>query len=174
MTLSAIPPYPDQHTRMPRRRRTGMPRWAVTLIVVTVSLLVLSPVALVAAFFDAWGKNHEDLRFPSRDVTVASCRRDAATGGPVAEVRVTSRAKRRGSYTVYLSFRHLRDKGGGAGGSEAAGRRTVVIKDLAVGATVTREIAGPVPVRGRPQCVVTDVTFLSTAPAARASASASP
>lgn len=54
------------------------------------------------------------------------------------------------------------------------GRRTAVFRDLAVGATVTREIAGPVPVRGRPQCVVADVTFLSTALAAGASASATP
>ncbi|MGW6207888.1 hypothetical protein ACWF9B_30150 [Streptomyces sp. NPDC055089] len=162
---------------MPQRRRTGMPRWAVVLIVVTVSLLVLSPVALVAGFFYVYGKNHEDLRFPSWDVTVASCRRDAVSGGPVARVRVTSRAKRPGTYTVYLSFRDLRDlrgKDGGEGGSEPAGRRTVVFQDLAVGATVAREIAGPVPVRGRPQCVVADVTFLSTALAAGASASATP
>nr|WSW67131.1 hypothetical protein OG461_13500 [Streptomyces sp. NBC_00995] len=170
MTLSAIPPYPDQRTRMPPRRRTGMPRWVVVLIVLTVSLMVLSPVALVVGFFHVWGKNHEDLRFPSWDVTVASCRRDAVTGVPVAEVRVTSRAARPGTYTVHLAFRDPRGKGGGEGGREQAGRRTVVLEDLAVGATVTREIAGPVPVRGRPRCVVADVTFLSTALAARASA----
>ncbi|MFG3135102.1 hypothetical protein ACGFZA_02645 [Streptomyces sp. NPDC048211] len=50
----------------------------------------------------------------------------------------------------------------------------MIFEDLAVGATVTREITGPVPVRGRPQCVVADVTFLSTAPAARTSAPAAP
>lgn len=172
MTLSGIPPYPDQHTGMPYRPRR-FPRWAVVLIVVIVSLLVLSPVALVVGFFYVWGKNHEDLRFPSWDITVASCRRDTATGGPVAQVRVTSQAKRPGTYTVYLSFRDLRGTDGGEGGSEPAGRRTVVLKDLPVGATVTREIAGPVPVRGRPQCVVADVTFLSTAPARR-SATATP
>ncbi|HEY9331258.1 MAG TPA: hypothetical protein VIS09_23965 [Streptomyces sp.] len=172
MTLSGIPPYPDQHTGMPYRPRR-YPRWAVVLIVVIVSLLVLSPIAFVMAFFYVWGKNHENLRFPSWDVTVASCRRDAVTGGPVAEVRVTSQAKRPGTYTVHLSFRDPRGKGGGEGGSEPAGRRTVVLKDLAVGATVAREIAGPVPVRGRPQCVVADVTFLSTA-LARQSATAAP
>lgn len=167
MTLSGIPPYPDQHTGMPYRHRR-FPRWVVVLIVVIVSLLVLSPVALVVGFFYVWGKNHEDLRFPSQDVTLSSCRKDAVTGGPVAEVRVTSQAKQPGTYTVQLSFRDLRGKGGGEGGSEPAGRRTVVLKDLPVGATVAREIAGPVPVRGRPQCVVADVTFLSTALARRA------
>lgn len=166
MTLSGIPPYPDQHTGMPYRP-ARFPRWVVVLTVVIVSLLVLSPFALVAGFFYVWGKNHEDLRFPSWDVTVASCRRDAVTGGPVAEVRVASQAKRPGTYTVYLSFRDLRGKDGGEGRSEPAGRRTVVFKDLPVGATVTREIAGPVAVRGRPQCVVADVTFLSSALARR-------
>ncbi|WP_327709151.1 hypothetical protein OG912_10675 [Streptomyces sp. NBC_00464] len=173
MTLSGIPPYPDQHTGMPRRP-TRTPRRVVILIAVLASLLVLSPVVLVVGFVYVWQENHKDMRFPSWDVSVASCRRDAVTGGPVAEVRVTSQAKRRGSYTVYLRFRDPWGKDGGEGRSEPAGRRTVVLKDLAVGATVTREIAGPVPVRGRPQCVVSDVTFLSTALAARASASATP
>ncbi|MGW0935032.1 hypothetical protein [Streptomyces sp. NPDC002666] len=172
MTLSGIPPYPDQYTGMPHRRRR-YPRWVVVMIVLIVSLLVLSPFALVVAFFYVWGKNHENMRFPSWDVTVASCRRDAVTGGPAAEVRVTSQAKRPGTYTVYLSFRDPRGKDGGEGRSEPAGRRTVVFRDLAVGATVTREIAGPVSVRGRPQCVVADVTFLSTA-LARRSATATP
>ncbi|WP_326738383.1 hypothetical protein [Streptomyces sp. NBC_01022] len=172
MTLSGIPPYPDQHTGMPRRP-SRTPRWVVILIVVMVSLVVLTPVALVVGFFYAWQENHKDMRFPSWDVSVASCRRDAVTGGPVAEVRVTSQAKRRGTYTVYLTFRDPWGKDGGEGRSEAAGRRTVVLKDLAVGATATREVAGPVPVRGRPQCVVADATFLSTE-LAEASKSATP
>ncbi|MFE9859418.1 hypothetical protein [Streptomyces sp. NPDC005780] len=172
MTLSGIPPYPDQHTGMPYRHRR-FPRWVVVLIVVIVSLLVLSPVALVVGFIYVWGKNHENMRFPSQDVTLSSCRRDAVTGGPVTEVRVTSRAKQPGTYTVHLSFRDPRGKDGGEGRSEPAGRRTVVLKDLAVGATVTRETVGPVPVRGRPQCVVADVTFLSTA-LARRQATAAP
>ncbi|WP_406093200.1 hypothetical protein [Streptomyces sp. NBC_01013] len=161
MTLSGIPPYPDQLTGMPPRGRRA-PRWWVVLIVVIASLAALSPVALVVGFFYVSGQNHENMRFPSWDVAVASCRRDAVTGGPVAEVRVTSRAKRPGTYTVHLSFRDPRGKGGDEDRSEPAGRRTVVFKDLAVGATVSREIAGPVPVRGRPRCVVADVTFLST------------
>ncbi|MFJ2089686.1 hypothetical protein ACIOEW_10490 [Streptomyces sp. NPDC087901] len=168
MTYSGLPPYPDQRTGM-RRRRTRTPRWVVILIAVMASLLVLSPVALVVAFFYVSGKNHGDLRFPSQDVSISSCRKDAVTGGPVAEVRVTSQAKRPGSYTVSLAFRDLRGEDGG----DSAGRRTVVLKDLAVGATVTREIAGPVPVRGRPQCVVADATFLSTE-LAEASKSAMP
>ncbi|WP_393060140.1 hypothetical protein [Streptomyces sp. LN549] len=163
MTYSGIPPYPDQHTGMPDRRTRMPPRWVVILIAVMAALLVLSPVALVASFFYVWQENHEDLRFPSWDVSVASCRRDAVTGGPVAEVRVTSQAKQPGSYTVHLAFRDPRGKDGGEGRSYPAGRRTVVFKDLAVGATETRKIAGPVPVQGRPQCVVADATFLSTA-----------
>ncbi|TXS39497.1 hypothetical protein EAO72_31195 [Streptomyces sp. or43] len=158
---------------MPYRPRR-FPRGVMVLIVVVVSLLVLSPVALVVGFFYVWGRNHEDMRFPSEDVSVSSCRKDAVTGGPVAVVRVASRAARPGTFTVRLGFRDLRGKDGGEGRSEPAGRRTVVFEDLAVGATATGEIAGPVPVRGRPQCVVADVTFLSTALAARASASATP
>ncbi|WP_406454161.1 hypothetical protein OG782_23955 [Streptomyces sp. NBC_00876] len=160
MTYSGIPPYPDRHTGMPRRR-TRAPRLVVILVPAMASLLVLSPVALVVAFFHVSGENHGDLRFPSQDVSISSCRKDAVRGGPVAGVRVVSRAKRRGTYRVDLRFRDPRGKGG----SDAAGKRTVVFKDLAVGATATREIAGPVPVRGRPQCVVADVTFLSTEPA---------
>lgn len=60
-----------------------MPRWAVTLIVVTVSLLVLSTVALVAAFFHVWGENHEGLRFPSWDVpSTALAARTSASAAP--------------------------------------------------------------------------------------------
>ncbi|THA73137.1 hypothetical protein E6R60_25465 [Streptomyces sp. A0642] len=151
------------------RRRTGTPRRVVILIVVMASLLVLSPVALVVAFFYVWGKNHEDLRFPDQDVSIVSCRKDEVTGGPVAEVRVESRAKRPGTFTVHVRFRAPRGKGG----SDPAGKRTVIFRDLAVGATATRSAAGPAPVRGRPQCVLADVTFLSTA-LARQSASATP
>ncbi|MER7725230.1 hypothetical protein [Streptomyces sp. NPDC096323] len=166
MTYAGLPPYPDQHTGMPpRRART--PRWVVALTVVMVSLLVLSPVALVVAFFYASGKNHEGLRFPSQDVSISSCRKDALTGDPVAEVRVTSQANRPGSFTVHLAFRDQRGKDGGEGRSEPAGKRTVVFKDLAVGASASSRITGPVPVRGGPQCVLADVTFLSTALARR-------
>lgn len=171
MTLQDIPPYPDRHTGMPPELRTRMPLWVI-LAAVTATLLALSPVALVVAFIYVWDSNHKDLRFPSQDVSVTSCRKDPVTGGPVAGVRVVSRAKRPGTFTVYVGFRDPRGKRGGESPSEPAGKRTVVFEDLAVGATATREVAGPVPVRGGPQCVVADVTFLSTALAAEASASA--
>ncbi|MEU9361470.1 hypothetical protein AB0D35_25600 [Streptomyces sp. NPDC048301] len=159
-------------TRFPGRRRR-VPRWVVVLIAVIVSLVVLSPVALVVGFFYAWGEVHADMRLPSQDVTLTSCRRDAVTGGPVARIRVASQAKRRGSFTVHLRFRDPVGKDGGEGRSEPAGRSTVVFEDVAVGAVLTRDVAGSVPVRGGPRCTITEVAFLS-APAARASASATP
>ncbi|MFG2624015.1 hypothetical protein [Streptomyces sp. NPDC048473] len=54
----------------------------------------------------------------------------------------------------------------GEGSSDPAGKRTVVFKDLERGGTETKEAVGPVPVRGRPECVVADAMFLSTASAA--------
>ncbi|WP_224756199.1 hypothetical protein [Streptomyces sp. col6] len=168
------PPYPNDSQAGPPLLPRSMPRWAVVLIAVTGSAVVLLPILAVVGFFSASGAMHENLRFAYEDVTVSSCRLDAKTRRPVAGVRVTSRAARSGSYTVYLAFRD-RAAGGGkgayAGKGVAAGKRTVVVKDLAVGATASERVVGPVAVWGRPVCEVADVTFLSTA---LASASATP
>ncbi|THA65346.1 hypothetical protein E6P78_18690 [Streptomyces sp. A0958] len=145
-----------------------MPGRQVALITVGATLVALIAVSVVG-FVYAYGQNHENLRFPSQDVTVSSCRRDATTGRPVADIRVTSQAGRRGTYTVPLVFRDLPDAGGEGG---AAARSTVVVADLAVGATASRQVTGPVPVLGRAECEIGDVTFLSTAAAATASPSA--
>lgn len=170
------PPYPStSQSGPPLFPGRPMPGWAVALIVATGALVVLALLVLMG-FSYVYGKNHEDMRFPSDDVTVSSCRLDATTGRPMAEVRVTSRATRRGTYTVPLVFRDLPAgsvKGAAAGSARnaAAGRSTVVVADLAVGATASRQVTGPVPVLGLPECEIGDVTFLSTAAAASASGS---
>ncbi|MEU2025916.1 hypothetical protein ABZ565_27765 [Streptomyces sp. NPDC016469] len=154
------PPYPNNSQAGPPLLPRSMPRWAVALIAVTASVVVLSPIVAVVGFFYADGKIHESLRFADEDVTVFSCGLDAETRRPVAGVRITSRAARPGSYTVSLGFR---DRAAGSEKGAAAGKRTVVVKDLAVGATASERVVGPVAVLGRPACEVVDVTFLSTA-----------
>ncbi|WP_371776424.1 hypothetical protein [Streptomyces sp. NBC_01438] len=132
------------------------------LIVVVVAVAVLIPLAVMVGYVYVYGRSHADMRFASDDVTVSDCRRDAVTGRPVVGVRVTSQAGRPGTYTVRLAFRDRR----AGGGSVAAGERAVVVEDLAVGATAARQAGGPVPVRGLPECVVDDVSFVATGRAA--------
>ncbi|WLQ35946.1 hypothetical protein P8A18_22065 [Streptomyces castrisilvae] len=168
------PPYPNtSESGPPLFPGRPMPGWALALIVATGALVVLALLMLVG-FSYVYGKNHEDMRFPSDDVTVSSCRLDATTGRPMAEVRVTSRATRRGTYTVPLVFRDLtagsvKNAGAGSAREAAAGHSTAVVADLAVGATASRQVTGPVPVLGLPECEIGDVTFLSTAAPATAS-----
>ncbi|WP_327273272.1 hypothetical protein OG609_14980 [Streptomyces sp. NBC_01224] len=160
MTYSGEPLFPG--------RRNRIPPWVMAVIVLSVVVVILVPVGFVVSFFYVWGKNHENLRFPSDDVTLSSCRQDAVTGRPVVEVLVVSEAAQRGTFTVHVEFRDARGKGKGKGegNSSPAGKRTVVFKDLERGGTETEEVVGPAPVRGRPECVVADATFLSTALAA--------
>ncbi|MGW0671391.1 hypothetical protein [Streptomyces sp. NPDC002746] len=150
MTYDGPPLFP--------RRRNALSRRQVILIVVAVAVAVLIPAAVMVGYVYVYGKSHADMRFASDDVTVSDCRRDAVTGRPVAGVRVTSQAGRPGTYTVRLAFRDRR----AGGGSVAAGERAVVVEDLAAGATAARQTGGPVPVRGLPECVVGDVSFVAT------------
>ena len=141
-----------------------MDGWTVVLITVG-SLVGLAMVGLLVtfvAFAWAYGKVHENMRFAYDDVTVSSCRLDTETRRPVAGVRIASRAARPGTYTVYLAFR---SRAAGSGKAVAAGKRTVVVKDLLVGATASERVVGPVAVPGSPECELVDVTFLSTASA---------
>ncbi|MEU3395495.1 hypothetical protein [Streptomyces filamentosus] len=117
-----------------------MPRWAVVLMVVTGALCVLVPVGGVVAYVYASGRNHEDLRFPSEDVTVARCAPDPASGRPVAELSVTSRAARTGTYTVTVEFLDAR--------GEPVGRGVGRVADLAAGATGRTVVSGPAPASG--------------------------
>ncbi|MER6477489.1 hypothetical protein [Streptomyces filamentosus] len=144
-----------------------MPRWAIVLMVVTGALCVLVPVGGVVAYVHASGRNHEELRFPSEDVTVARCAPDPASGRPVAELSVTSRAARTGTYTVTVEFLDAR--------GEPVGRGVGKVADLAVGATGRTVVSGPAPASGSaavsggegaaekaaPRCDVYDVGFLA-------------
>lgn len=151
-----------------------MPRWAIVLMVVTGALCVLVPVGGVVAYVYASGRNHEDLRFPSEDVTVARCAPDPASGRPVAELSVTSRAARTGTYTVTVEFLDAR--------GEPVGRGVGKVADLAAGATGRTVVSGPAPASGSaagsggdgaaaggeraaeraaPRCDVYDVGFLA-------------
>lgn len=178
MADTKYPKHPERSVvRYPRhpsaplfpRRRPRMPVWLAVLIMVIAALVVLSPVAVLVGFMYTYGKVHADMRFPSDDVTLSSCHRDPATGAPVARVRVESGAARPGSFKVYVRFRDPRGKDGGAGRGVPAGRSTVVVGELAVGAVADRDIVGPVPVRGRPVCVIHDVVFRSSDLAAQGS-----
>ncbi|MGW2593307.1 hypothetical protein ACWCXC_23975 [Streptomyces sp. NPDC001515] len=151
-----------------------MPLWLTVLLMVLAAPAVLYPVAVVVGYVYAYGEAHADMRFPSQDVTLTSCHRDATSGVPVARVRVESGAARPGSYRVDVRFRDPGGNDGGAGRSVPAGRTTVVVGELAVGAVADRDVAGPVPVRGRPECVIHDVVFRSSELAAKGAPFPSP
>ncbi len=163
------PPYPKTSEGgpplFPGRRMGGM-----TIALITVGgLIALAAVGGLVAmilFAHAYGEVHADMRYPYDDVTVTSCRMDEETRRPVAGVRITSEAARRGTYTVHLVFR---DRAAGSGKDAAAGKRTLVVEDLAVGATVSERVVGPTAMLGPPECEADDVTFQSTAGAATVS-----
>ncbi|KQX58910.1 MULTISPECIES: hypothetical protein [unclassified Streptomyces] len=132
-----------------------MPRWVIVMLVVTGALVVLVPVGGIAAYIYASGKNHENMRFPSDDVTVARCAVDPATGRPVADLSVTSGAVREGTFTVTVEFQDEREK--------AVDRGVGVVRGLAVGATGRTTVVGAEKYRaGSPRCVVYDAEFAST------------
>ncbi|MFB7452540.1 hypothetical protein [Streptomyces sp. NPDC056194] len=138
-----------------------MPRWTVVLLVVMGALVVLVPVGGIAAYIHASGRNHEDMRFPSDDVTVARCTLDPVTGRPVAELSVTSRAAREGTYTVTVEFRDEREK--------VVDRGVGTVEGLAIGATGrTKAVGARAYAGGVPGCVVHDAEFRSTEPVATA------
>ncbi|MCX4983139.1 hypothetical protein [Streptomyces sp. NBC_00572] len=140
-----------------------MPRWAVVVLVVVGSLVVLVPIGGIVAYMYAVGENHKNLRFPSQDVTVARCAVDPVSGRPVAELSVTSRAARKGTYTVTVEFQDEREK--------AVERVTGVVEDLATGATGRTAVVGAEEYgQGAPRCVVYDAEFESTEPTAPGSA----
>ncbi|MER5311473.1 hypothetical protein ABT034_27200 [Streptomyces sp. NPDC002773] len=135
-----------------------MPRWVVVVLGVTGSLVVLMPVGGIVAYMYAVGRNHETLRFPSEDVTVARCALDPVSGRPVAELSVMSRAAHRGTYTVTVEFQDEREK--------AVDRGTGVVEDLAIGATGRTVVVGAEAYGGGvPRCVVYEADFGSTEPA---------
>ncbi|WP_411108194.1 hypothetical protein [Streptomyces sp. c-19] len=135
----------------------AMPRWVVVVLWVVGSLVVLVPLGGIAAYVYAVGENHENLRFPPEDVTVARCVVDRVSGRPVAELSVTSEAGRRGTYTVTVEFQDEREK--------AVDRGVGVVEDLAVGATGRTVVAGAEAYGpGVPRCVVYEADFRSTAP----------
>ncbi|GHG28223.1 hypothetical protein [Streptomyces zaomyceticus] len=138
-----------------------MPRWAVAVLVVVGSLVVLVPIGGLAAYIYAMGENHKNLRFPSEDVTVARCALDPVSGRPVAELSVTSRAARRGTYTLTVDFQDERE--------EVVERVTGLVEDLAKGATGRTVVVGAGKYgQGTPRCVVYDARFASTEPSATA------
>ncbi|WP_123455171.1 hypothetical protein [Streptomyces sp. PanSC19] len=133
----------------------------VVLLVAMGALFVLVPVGGLAAYIYTSGKVHEGMRFPDQDVTVARCALDPATGRPVAELSVTSRAARRGTYTVTVEFQDEREK--------AVDRGTGTVGDLAVGAVGRTAVTGAKAYGGGvPRCVVFDAEFESTEPVATA------
>lgn len=166
------PPYPNAAgggpPLLPRRPLQGPA--VVAIVLGSVAAVVgLGLLALFIAFAYVYGENHAGMRFPSDDVTVASCVRDEVTGRPAASIRITSGAARSGTYTVRVAFR---DAGTGQGRGTAAGESGVTVADLAAGGTVSRQVAGPVPVRGAPVCELGDVTFESTREAGSGATSA--
>ncbi|WP_405899608.1 hypothetical protein OG242_20855 [Streptomyces sp. NBC_00727] len=156
------PPYPNTSEGgpplFPGYRMGG---WTVAMITVgaLVGVVLLGLFGTLVAYIWASGKVHENMRFPGEDVTVTFCGRDEVTGRPVAGVRVASGAARPGTYTVHVVFRDLRS-GKGRGVDAGEGRATVA--GLAVGATASRRVTGPVPVWGGARCELGDVTFEST------------
>ncbi|MGC4949937.1 hypothetical protein ACLQ2N_27530 [Streptomyces sp. DT224] len=133
-----------------------------------IALAAVGGLVVMILFAHAYGEVHADMRYPYDDVTVTSCRTDEETRRPVAGVRITSEAARQGTYTVYLEFR---GHAAGSGKTVAAGKRTLVVKDLAVGATAAERVVGPVAVPGSAECEVVDVMFRSTAGAVTVSPS---
>ncbi|MEV8628958.1 hypothetical protein [Streptomyces sp. NBC_01268] len=80
-----------------------MPRWAVVMLVTVGALVVLAPVAVFVGYVYVYGANHEDMRFPEDDVSLAKCGLDPASGRPVVEVALVG-GVREGSYTVGVDF----------------------------------------------------------------------
>ncbi|WP_329621440.1 hypothetical protein OG357_13875 [Streptomyces sp. NBC_01255] len=136
-----------------------MPRWAVVMLWVVGALVVLVPVGGIGAYIYAVGENHENMRFPSEDVTVARCAVDPVSKRPVAELSVTSQAGRRGSYTVTVEFQDEREK--------AVERGFGVVEDLADGGTGRTVVMGAEAYeQGVPRCVVYEAGFRATEPTA--------
>ncbi|MFF5974122.1 hypothetical protein ACFY7C_21625 [Streptomyces sp. NPDC012769] len=142
-----------------------MSRGAAAVLWVVGALVVLVPVGGIVAYMWAVGKNHENLRFPSQDVTVARCALDPVSKRPVAELSITSQASRRGTYTVTVEFQDEREK--------AVGQGVGVVEDLARGATGRTVVVGAKAYEGgggngsgagKPRCVVYDADFTSTEP----------
>ncbi|MEV5601018.1 hypothetical protein AB0L33_06210 [Streptomyces sp. NPDC052299] len=156
------PPYPKTSEGgpplFPGHRMGGM---TVALVTVggLIALAVVGGLVGLIVFAHGYGEVHADMRFPADDVTVTSCDRDEVTGRPVAGIRVTSEAARPGTYTVHVVFRDLR---GAKGRGVEAGEGGVTVARLAVGATASGRVTGPVPVWGRAGCELGDVTFDST------------
>ncbi|MFL9683372.1 MULTISPECIES: hypothetical protein [Streptomyces] len=135
-----------------------MPRWVIGLWVAMGALFVLAPLGVLVGYVSVSGENHEGMRFPSDDVRVARCAVDPVSGRPVAELWVTSRAERAGTYTVTVEFLD--------GGGKAVGRGVGRVEDLAVGATRRTVVVGEEEYgRGGPECVVRDAEFGSSGPA---------
>ncbi|MFE7414123.1 hypothetical protein [Streptomyces laurentii] len=141
----------------------------MVVLVVTVGGLTLTPVVILGGYFYVYGKNHENLRFPEEDVTVARCARDPEARRAAAELSVTSRAARQGTYTVTVEFRD--------------GRGTLVeqgsarVEKLLPGATGRTTVVGAVPYgrgRGAPRCAVVDAAFQSTVPRGERTAPVTP
>ncbi|MFJ9428919.1 hypothetical protein ACIRQY_04560 [Streptomyces sp. NPDC101490] len=138
-----------------------MPRWAVVTLVVAGALVVLVPIGIFVGFVYVYGKNHENMRFPSEDVTVARCGVDPETRRPVAELSITSRAARDGTFTVSVGFLD--------GQGAVADQGTGAALEVAPGATGTTVVTGARAFGGgEPRCVVEDAVFASTGPSATA------
>ncbi|MFG2770761.1 hypothetical protein [Streptomyces sp. NPDC048350] len=134
-----------------------MPRWAIVLLVVVGSVVVLAPVGLLVGFVYVYGENHEDMRFPSEDVTVARCAVDPVSQRPVAELTVTSQAANRGTYTVMLDFQ---DREG-----RFVETRYPAVEDLSPGGTDRVVVVGFRQIEGgEPRCVVREARFEATEP----------
>ncbi|MEU6879770.1 hypothetical protein [Streptomyces sp. NPDC046712] len=119
--------------------------------------MVLVPLGGIVAYMYAVGENHKNLRFASQDVTVARCTLDPVSRRPVAELSVTSQARRTGTYTVTVEFQDAREK--------AVDQGTGVVEDLAHGATGRTVVVGVKAYGGdSPKCVVQDADFRRTGP----------
>ncbi|MGQ4490522.1 hypothetical protein ACN6LM_001143 [Streptomyces sp. SAS_281] len=156
------PPYPQTSEGGPALfpgRRTGGMTVALITVGALIALAVVGGLVGLIVFARAYGEVHEDIH-PDQDVTVTSCRTDGETRRPVAGVRITSEAARRGTYTVHVEFR---GRATGSGEGVAAGKRTLAVKDPAAGATVSERVVGPGAVPGPPECEVAEVSFQSTA-----------
>lgn len=142
----------------------AMPRWAIVLLVGTGAVVVLAPIGLLVGYVHVYGANHENMRFPSDDVTVARCGVEPASRRPVAELTITSQAARKGGYAVLLDFQV------GEGGLVTTGR--AVVEGLAPGETGRATVVGERSVDGRSAdggsaegltCVVADARFEAAA-----------
>ncbi|MFF9016057.1 hypothetical protein ACF09C_24210 [Streptomyces sp. NPDC014870] len=132
-----------------------MPRWAIVLLVVVGSTVVLVPIAVMVGFVYVYGENHKNMRFPSDDVTVARCAVDPVSRRPVAELTVTSQAAVKGTYTVMVDFQGREGRFVETGHS--------VVEDLAPGATGRAVVVGVRPFDdGEPRCEVMDAQFEAT------------